>query len=98
MDNCVGILRLGPMSKGGGNSDGGRSGARGRGGDGVPSSQNLEQKLESDLELGGRDYRRARELLWMAAHDLSAPLAAIRMQARAKERQHRRQPLTGDEW
>jgi signal transduction histidine kinase len=30
-------------------------------------------------EPAGRDYRRARELLWMAAHDLSAPLAAIRM-------------------
>ncbi|HVX96747.1 MAG TPA: HAMP domain-containing sensor histidine kinase [Polyangia bacterium] len=53
---------------------------------------------QPDLETAGRDYRRARELLWMAAHDLSAPLAAIRMHLRAKERQHHRQPLTGDDW
>jgi len=32
------------------------------------------------------DERRARELLWMAAHDLSAPLAAIRMHASVRER------------
>jgi len=32
---------------------------------------------------GGRDERRARELLWTAAHDLSAPLAAIFMHASA---------------
>jgi signal transduction histidine kinase len=51
-----------------------------------------------DLEPQGRDYRRARELLWMAAHDLSAPLGAIRMHVRAKERQQRRAPLTSDEW
>jgi two-component system sensor histidine kinase KdpD len=51
-----------------------------------------------ELEPAGRDYRRARELLWMAAHDLSAPLGAIRMHLRAKERQHARQPMTGDEW
>jgi two-component system sensor histidine kinase KdpD len=34
----------------------------------------------------------------MAAHDLSAPLGAIRMHLRARERQHRRAPLTGEEW
>jgi len=34
----------------------------------------------------------------MAAHDLSAPLGAIRMHVRAKDRQNRREPLTGDEW
>jgi two-component system sensor histidine kinase KdpD len=51
-----------------------------------------------DLEPQGRDYRRARELLWMAAHDLAAPLGAIRMHLRAKERQHRREPLTAEDW
>jgi two-component system sensor histidine kinase KdpD len=53
---------------------------------------------ETDLGPTGRDYRRARELLWTAAHDLSTPLAAIRMHLRAREQQHRRQPLAADEW
>jgi signal transduction histidine kinase len=34
----------------------------------------------------------------MAAHDLSAPLSAIRMHVRAKDREHRRLPLTGQDW
>jgi signal transduction histidine kinase len=34
----------------------------------------------------------------MAAHDLSTPLAAIRLLLHAREQQHRRRPLTGDEW
>ncbi|HVU50175.1 MAG TPA: HAMP domain-containing sensor histidine kinase [Polyangia bacterium] len=76
------------MSMGGG-ADGSRPGARARAAETPPAS---------DLESGGRDYRRARELLWMAAHDLSAPLGAIRMHLRAKERQQAREPLTGAEW
>ena len=53
--------------------------------------RDAEQRHYVDEPVGegegaGRDYRRARELLWMAAHDLSAPLAAIRMHVRAKER------------
>jgi len=44
----------------------------------------VEERVD-DGAGAGRDYRRARELLWMAAHDLSAPLAAIRMHVRAKE-------------
>jgi two-component system sensor histidine kinase KdpD len=74
----------------GSSGDGNRPGARSRAAEAAPVSQ--------DLEPAGRDYRRARELLWMAAHDLSAPLGAIRMHLRAKERQHGRQALTGDEW
>ena len=35
---------------------------------------------------GGQDYRRACSLLRMAAHDLSVPLAAIRLQVSARER------------
>lgn len=73
----------------GGNGDGNRTDVRGR---------LADAPAQTDLETAGRDYRRARELLWMAAHDLSAPLAAIRMHIRAKERQHQRQPLTGDDW
>jgi signal transduction histidine kinase len=73
-----------------GSGDGNRPGSRARAAD-APAVAN-------DLEGAGRDYRRARELLWMAAHDLSAPLGAIRMHLRAKERQHARQPLTSDEW
>jgi two-component system sensor histidine kinase KdpD len=34
----------------------------------------------------------------MAAHDLSAPLGAIRMYVRAKERQNRQKALTGEDW
>jgi two-component system sensor histidine kinase KdpD len=89
METCVGVLRFGPVSKGG-NGEGNRPGPRAKPAEPAPLAQ--------DLEPQGRDYRRARELLWMAAHDLCAPLGAIRMQLRAKERQHRRQPLTGDEW
>jgi signal transduction histidine kinase len=70
--------------------DKGRSSARSRAADTGPAT--------SDLAAGGRDYRRARELLWMAAHDLSTPLAAIRLLLHAREQQHRRRPLTGDEW
>jgi len=73
-----------------GSGDGNRPGSRARAADAPPLTQ--------DLEGAGRDYRRARELLWMAAHDLAAPLGAIRMHLRAKERQHARQPLTTDEW
>jgi two-component system sensor histidine kinase KdpD len=78
------------MSKGG-SSDGNRPAQR-------PRATTEATPIAQDLEPGGRDYRRARELLWMAAHDLSAPLGAIRMQVRAKERQNARQPLTGEEW
>jgi two-component system sensor histidine kinase KdpD len=71
-------------------SEGNRQGPRGVTADKTPIAQ--------DLEPAGREYRRARELLWMAAHDLSAPLGAIRMHIRAKERVHLRQPLTGEAW
>jgi two-component system sensor histidine kinase KdpD len=77
------------MSKAG-NGEGSWSGARAQASDAASAPQ--------DREHAGRDYRRARELLWMAAHDLSAPLAAIRMHARAKERENRRAPLSGDDW
>ena len=77
------------MSKAG-SGEGSRPGPRARAADAAPAPQ--------DVEPAGRDYRRARELLWMAAHDLSAPLGAIRMHVRAKERQNARAPLTGDEW
>jgi two-component system, OmpR family, sensor histidine kinase KdpD len=39
---------------------------------------------DSTDDVAGPDYRRACELLWIAAHDLSAPLAAIQMHIRAK--------------
>ncbi len=39
-----------------------------------------------DGDAATSDHRRARELLWIAAHDLSAPLAAIQMQVCAKQR------------
>jgi len=90
MENWAGVLRFGPVSAGG-SGDGNRPGARSRGADAPPAAS-------ADLEPGGRDYRRARELLWMAAHDLSAPLGAIRMHLRAKEREHARQPLTTEQW
>jgi len=68
--------------------------------DGAGSSS-VNRKVGESLsppESTGRDYRRARELLWMAAHDLAAPLAAARTHLRAKERQHRAQPLSGEQW
>jgi two-component system sensor histidine kinase KdpD len=89
MENCVGVLRFGPVSKGG-NGDGNRPGPRALAADATPIAQ--------DIEPQGRDYRRARELLWMAAHDLSAPLGAIRMYVRAKERHNRRAELTAEDW
>jgi two-component system sensor histidine kinase KdpD len=49
-----------------------------------------------DGEAASSDYRRARELLWIAAHDLSAPLAAIQMHVRAK--QHSPTVMTDADW
>lgn len=70
------------MGKGEGRGDGR--------GDDRRVARDAEQRGRVEEHVGdgagaGRDYRRARELLWMAAHDLSAPLAAIRMHVRAKE-------------
>jgi two-component system, OmpR family, sensor histidine kinase KdpD len=42
------------------------------------------------------DYRRARELLWIAAHDLSAPLAAIQMHVRGKR--HAAKAMSEADW
>ena len=54
---------------------------------------------ESNGRHGNRDYRRARELLWTAAHDLATPLAAIRMHINARERQKPSKiPPTANDW
>jgi two-component system sensor histidine kinase KdpD len=67
---------------------GARSGGRGSGwaADGA----------ERDAETANPDYRRARELLWIAAHDLSAPLAAIQMYVSAK--QHSTKAMSEADW
>src|SRR5450432_2858855 len=86
MDGSNVRLRDGRMGQGEG---GAREGAAGVAGD----------SLFCEGAPAGREYRRARELLWMAAHDLAAPLAAIRMHLHALERRARSsKPPTAEDW
>ncbi len=70
----------------------GVSGAR----DGGHGSDWAADGDQRDGDAASQDYRRARELLWIAAHDLSAPLAAIQLYVSAK--QHSAKAMSEADW
>jgi signal transduction histidine kinase len=64
-----------------------------------PRSRPIGPKRAPSRGSKPRDDRRARELIWIASHDLRAPLAAIKMHAGAfKRRAATGQPLTERDW
>lgn len=64
--------------------------------DGSRGSDGAKDEGERDGEGTSPDYRRARELLWIAAHDLSAPLAAIQLYVSAKK--HSAKTMSEADW